>query len=159
MGWNIIFNWCNLSCILSRKDIYLLQSRLILSNITSSMCDIVDAVYFSIRVRGESPELWWMWSEDTAFVCLRARSMVCPPLTPGVTPLLVEGPEPLPCGAQHFHPVLSFVWGAESPFWHSHVKAFLFQSTNPSFLGTCGGSREPLDSVQLHVLHRSLCWT
>lgn len=83
MGWNIIFNWCNLSYILSRKDIYLLQNRLILSNITYDICDIVGAVHFLIRVREESPELWWMWSEDTAFVCLRARSVVCPPLTPG----------------------------------------------------------------------------
>lgn len=122
MGWNVMFNWCNLRCILSRKGTYLLHSRLPLSNVTHHMCDIVGAVCSLMWVREEGPKLW-LCREDTAFVS-QGSEQPLPSSTAAEKNiyLFMEGPQPLPCGAQPFPPVFPFVWGAESPFWHSHVE-------------------------------------
>lgn len=145
-----MFNWCNLCCILSRKTINLLHTRWTPSNITHDMYDIVGAVCSL------------MWGKNvpscgcevrTQRLCLRARGRLCPPqllqkalfihikydLFYLFHYLFIEGPGPLLCGAQYFPPVLPFVWGAESLFWHSHVEAFLFQAWS-KLSKACGGA-------------------
>lgn len=53
----------------------------------------------------------------------------------------MEGPEPLPCGAQHFHPVLSLVWGAEFSFLAFSCKSILIPKHESELSGRL--RREP----------------
>lgn len=87
-----------------------------------------------------SPKLW-VCSEDTAFVA-QGSEQALPSLTTAerFTYLIMEGPEPLLCGAQHFLPVLPLTWGAESPFWHSRVEKHSCSKAPIRAFGACRGA-------------------